>query len=226
VEASDIEALQEQMRADRGNDVVLDVPNPPRRVSGWDLLFLVLNNLDGGDERPEVLFYKDGMVLSLRIDATPVGVACTDLQVHAQNRPLTAQDIRSIPFGVLSRIAHEALVEAAHRQHRWTEDLGLDPVSRTVLLRDLERTFEEGGRTGDLTYARLADQYLRFVDAGSKRPVAALAEYLEITSQTVSERLRTARNRGILTSSGSGQAGGSLTEKGLQLLADQSEEQA
>lgn len=81
------------------------------------------------------------------------------------------------------------------------------------------------GRTGrpDIFYARIADSYVRLVRAGSRSPVKDLAAALRkrgdwYSDGSVSQLVFTARERGLLSESPVGRAGGDLTPEARKLL--------
>ncbi len=75
------------------------------------------------------------------------------------------------------------------------------------------------GKTGrpDAFYARIALRYLELVRVGSS-PTKALAEERHISQSSARDLVHEARSRGLLTSTGRGQAGGQLTKKARDLL--------
>jgi hypothetical protein len=70
----------------------------------------------------------------------------------------------------------------------------------------------------DVAYAALAARYVELVQAGDRAPAATLAHQLGMSSVTVSQRIREARQRALLTHTDPGTAGGQLTEKALSVL--------
>jgi hypothetical protein len=83
------------------------------------------------------------------------------------------------------------------------------------------------GRRGrdDGYYAWLASLYVDRLRARSRRPNADLAAQLDWPVSRVEEAVRQARSRGLLTSVGSGVAGGELTQRGIAARAQWLKEQ-
>jgi hypothetical protein len=94
------------------------------------------------------------------------------------------------------------------------EELGRLPAKLAAGLR------KRPGRVGrdDVEYARVAAAYVAAL--GSRAPVRRVAEKLGLLPETVRDLLHEARRRGLLTKLGRGKAGGTLTEKALNLLGD------
>lgn len=74
---------------------------------------------------------------------------------------------------------------------------------------------------GDDRYAAVAQMYVELLDAGEQHPVKVLAGQLLLGDKTVRNLLYKARERGLLTSAGRGQAGGQLTDKAKEILDGQ-----
>lgn len=96
--------------------------------------------------------------------------------------------------------------------------LGIDP-SRVQKQKHPGRP----GRT-DLDYARLALKYAQLADGPT--PVKVLSEQEHLASATVRSLINEARNRGLLTRSEPGRAGGKLTNKAMWILAAAGEDEA
>lgn len=73
-----------------------------------------------------------------------------------------------------------------------------------------------------LPLARLASEYVALVEAGVRHPHPTLAARHGYSDSWSAGRINKARNRGLLTSIGSGRSGGELTEMARQLLAEDS----
>ncbi len=76
----------------------------------------------------------------------------------------------------------------------------------------------------DSFYAEVARSYLDLVRLRDSRPAETMAQALEVSVRTVHAWLGRARKRGLLTSSGPGQAGGELTDKARDLLSQEGQE--
>jgi hypothetical protein len=70
----------------------------------------------------------------------------------------------------------------------------------------------------DLFFAELARDYVRLVLAGSSKPIIELAQARLVATSTIESWVRTARDRGLLTNTHPGRAGGELTAAAQALL--------
>jgi hypothetical protein len=121
------------------------------------------------------------------------------LNVHRANgeSALTTEVLRAVPFAHLMAAANTFLT-------------GGNPTFIVV---------PSGGRGYDEhDYAQWALRYVRFVNAGSRRPVADLAEDAGMKPSVVRDLIHTCREKGMLPKSRPGLAGGPLTEKARRLL--------
>jgi hypothetical protein len=123
---------------------------------------------------------------------------------------ITARLLRDISVSDLEQTLQEALHESSTH-----------PVLRAIA-RDVDAHSERPGRRGrpDLHYARWA---ARYVDAlrHSSTPNAHLADEAGLRPEQVRDAIHEARARGLLTKTGRGRAGGQLTTKAVNLLAEQ-----
>lgn len=78
------------------------------------------------------------------------------------------------------------------------------------------------GRKGhpDIYYAQIAQHYVKAILAGSRKPIADLAQREHLSPSRVSELVVKARRRGLLSGSLPGRAGGLLTTKAKKLLRE------
>lgn len=75
----------------------------------------------------------------------------------------------------------------------------------------------------DLFYARVAAQYVVLLDSGASKPIRMLRKELadqgrHLSEASVRDLVRRARDRGLLTKTHRGRAGGQLTQKAIALL--------
>jgi hypothetical protein len=147
--------------------------------------------------------WRVGVRLS-RIDGRPVVSSVTlDAPADRPHAPINAKVWRSVPIGAVVDAAFEnyrheqEIVEEADRQHAdWIAAWAQAP-----------------GRTGhsDEMYARLARQYASLSASGYRNPVAILQHSMGTSRSTMSQRLQTARDRGLLD-------GAELTSKAKTIL--------
>lgn len=136
--------------------------------------------------------------------------------VPAGGLPIRA--LRRISLEDAQRNFHE-IFRSVHEQYPddplWVlETWSVDPA---ILSRQLSRHPGRGGRS-DAFYAQLAFLYTSTVQTGQPRPLEHLAKELARPSGHVRQLLATARERGLLTRSTRGRAGGELTEKARRTL--------
>jgi hypothetical protein len=118
----------------------------------------------------------------------------TPLDPGGPPQPLSSALLRRLPLG---HMAEDALfIEAQGELHTMAH-----PIRRD-------------GRF----YAEVASRYLDLVNLRDSRPAETMAHAMEVSVRTVHAWLGRARKRGLLTSSGPGQAGGELTDKARDLL--------
>lgn len=185
--------------------------------------------LDGGWTACYRLIPADGrpVVAELRVVPAPPGAV---VNIQADGSPLghyeppaggltaaTLRDEVTLAAHVYELLPR-ALQSSGTSGHDWLSQLfgalGFDP-------REPRRP--RRGPTGwpDADYARLAADYLAFVEAGSRRPVIDLALARNEPEETVRQQLVRARRRGLLTRQTAGKAGGQLTERAKRLLKEE-----
>ena len=125
---------------------------------------------------------------------------------------LTTRRLRSVNFKALL-----ADVRALAQAELESDDTGTVEPFIDWLRKDLRKRPGRRGRS-DLDYARLAAAYEQVFMAGSTRPVFDLGKQLKLSRARVRDLLHEARRRGLLSSTGPGQGGGTLTEKAKALL--------
>jgi hypothetical protein len=93
-------------------------------------------------------------------------------------------------------------------------------------------TNRPGGRRGrrpehdDLFYALIAREYVRLCDNGERYPIKVLIQQRGAPRSEIERWVRTARDRGYLSGSTKGQAGGQLSQAAQVVLADNGDEGA
>lgn len=121
---------------------------------------------------------------------------------------LTSRIVRSAAVSTLER---EARAVAAQWAGRWFFESGQAG--------DAQRKPRRIRSGGDTRLAVVAARYLELTTVADD-PVKQLADELGLARNTVSSYLWRARERRLLTSAGQGRPGGSLTDRGRQLLDD------
>ncbi len=120
---------------------------------------------------------------------------------------LTTRILRGVTTGGLERWARQRIAADPEIRH----GLGVSPGG------DRKHRKPNGG--GDRRLAELASRYVDLLSE-TDAPNRTLADEFGISLNTVSSYLFRARERGLLTSAGRGRAGGALTERAVDLLAD------
>lgn len=128
---------------------------------------------------------------------------------------LTTGLFRDVPFG---EIVRNARAKAADLH----EFVGDEAAARAADFMGQWRTSARGSqrKRSDVAYAALAARYAELVRAGDRSPAATLAVELGVSAITVSQRVREARERKLLTHTPPGTAGGELTEKAISVLTN------
>jgi hypothetical protein len=131
---------------------------------------------------------------------------------------ITGELLRRIPIG-------EVLDAVSRKLRTMPLDQFDYPAAERREVRALGRRFAAQPRPGrrgrdDEFYAVLANEYLRLLATGSRRPVADLARLQHLSVSQVRSLLVGARRRGLLTPGLVGRPGGSLTDKAEALLTE------
>ncbi len=139
---------------------------------------------------------------------------------------LTARRLRSgLRLGAAIERARKLVLDALDKE--------IIPPEWTRFTREMLSDPPGTGRRGrdDLYYARIAGLYVARLAAGSRRPVADLADEWgamrgrrDTAGSRISQAVHEARRRGLLTESPPGRAGGELTEKAKTILAEAKED--
>jgi hypothetical protein len=132
---------------------------------------------------------------------------------------ITARALRSLHLDAMQRATRADAAAGARRITSGTEWLRASPALAREL-DDRANRLERGRRPGpprisDLELARCASTYVRAL--GSRRPLEAVAKHTGSLS-IARNRIRQARERGLLDGTKRGKQGGALTEKALKLL--------
>ena len=173
--------------------------------------------------------------LRFRIELTGdgvVGLQVADRRMLADRRPwdradwakeppapLTARLVHALPLGALERRARRAVLEETQPflapKYRTTGYAR----SVTQLVESVQRTMRPGRRGRPIAeYAALAARYVELLKEG--RGLPGLARDIHLSDSQVRNLLYAARQKGLLTAAPKGKAGGELTEKAKQLLAE------
>lgn len=148
---------------------------------------------------------------------------------------ITARMVREVKIGEHHRLANE-FIRSLKEEHGGLLDLPaeLEPFQRklpgpTAVISSFEIKKPKNtrrkphrqlgkGRRPDIIYAELAQQYVRLLEVGSKRPIVELAKQLGIDRSRVRDMIHAARKRGLLDGGQQGKRGGYLTDKALRVL--------
>lgn len=144
--------------------------------------------------------------------------------VIRQVRVLPAEGA-DVGAGISSTVLHGVPFTSARRWINFYENL--EELARQAepkadeIRRTIEREWRQRSAWPDERYAHISSVYVERLEAGSRSPVADVAKrfHAYATSQ-VRDAIRTARERGILTETAQGRAGGRLTAYGESLLSE------
>jgi hypothetical protein len=153
------------------------------------------------------------------------------IAVDSSSDILQASSFRGIPLGQVLDIHSSILVESKLGQDsknsqrvNLVKDYAEKVFDSVWLESRLSRRAKQRPDTGELR-AKTKDSlivafvYAKQSEGGTKRAAKRTGELLGISNEMVYMALRVARKHGWLTSQGSGNSGGSLTELGLQQFA-------
>jgi hypothetical protein len=133
-----------------------------------------------------------------------------DAPAYLQEGPrLSSTLMRDLPFGQMRAVAAAAL-------GRHLQFVGAEAVPRPKSGRKSSIT--------DLQLARLSADWVDLLKAGAPKPMEALAAKHHLSYNGMVHRKRSAVERGLLTKTEQGRAGGALTEKALALIESASRE--
>ncbi|MFI9554568.1 hypothetical protein [Nonomuraea endophytica] len=137
--------------------------------------------------------------LSVALDITPFDTESAERALDSDG--ITLQVLRSVPLGEARRVITEWGDRIRERFH---PELLPPPIPAHV--------------TNEYDYAVTAMAYVQLTHMGERRPLQAMAEAAGINRETMSARLRRARQLGLLITYGAGKPGGELTDKAVALL--------
>lgn len=165
----------------------------------------------------------DGRVEELKVTAPP-------------GRSVGSRNLREVPVGLMVRTVRKRIADHAKSVRSSADHLkGLPkrlgrPDLEVAALRaqqgadyadELASRWEKAAnsrdRRGNTYYASVAAAYVELL--ADRAPVAALAKNLGVSASKVRNDLFAARERGLLTSTGQGRAGGELTDEAREILA-------
>ena len=175
---------------------------------------------------PEIAFHleltKDGRLLEWRA-------------VADEGASIGVRQLREVPIGAMERALRSYISEEIPLTRRIYNTPQLAVISPTAVpdadsaaelrkWRELAADFARRPRPGvkgrsDESYAALAACYVAAFERGEMSPVRAVARELGIGETTIRNLLTKARERGLLTATEPGRAGGALTHKASRLLA-------
>jgi len=127
---------------------------------------------------------------------------------------VTAIGLRSIPLSAIENACRKRLA----REIRQLRKHEVQSLLVTLDTESLEASDFLDLTTADQLYLTTAAKYVDALGKGTSRPLEALAVKLERTPSSVRNLLYMARQRGFLTESPRGKAGGHLTNKAKEYL--------
>lgn len=135
------------------------------------------------------------------------------LSFQAEGAGLSTGFLRTVPLGQIIDAARAHAAEVA-------EVISGEAAAR---LFELLEPWRRDARTSDVTrdetsYAALVARYVELVSRGDRKPADTIGKELGMSAVTVSQRVREARQRGLLTDAPPGKPGGDLTELAYHLL--------
>ncbi len=122
-----------------------------------------------------------------------------------QQSALRKEILRDVPIARLHQLAKSVRGNLLVRELRLPKPLTVHPG-------------EEGAGREDREFLEIAVRYAALMATGTTRYRKLMAEELRTTSERVRDLIRECRERGLLTKSTQGQAGGRLTPKSEALL--------
>ena len=135
---------------------------------------------------------------------------------------LESQTLRSVPLGSVRPFV---LSKLRPLERVLPEEEALRRMFRNYMLRGADvlaarpRPRRNTGRD-DRYFAVLADEYVRLIETGERRPTTKLAANRSESPAKIRDRLHEARERGLLSPGEPGRRGGSLLPRAIALVKD------
>lgn len=149
-----------------------------------------------------------------------------ELSIHPGGRPdgefWDYAPAGGLPARLLSRTPWATLLKAIRQvaASRMMADVAIPPEEARQWRESVRPKKREPRSDWDeARYAALAREYAKLVGLGESKPTKVLGNNLGYSATTINQRVREARDLGLLTSSSPGRAGGSLTKKAKAILA-------
>ncbi len=151
-----------------------------------------------------------GWIITTRFDWDEGDLVFTEFGIrseHPTSMGITTTLMRSLPAAQIEQTCRKILVDREGPFSIAAKKWG--PLQ-------IRRPGRQG--RGDLYYAQIASQYVELLGTKVKQPTVIMAERLYVSPTSVRGCLHKARQRGLLTNSPPGKAGGHLTEKAEEIL--------
>jgi hypothetical protein len=131
---------------------------------------------------------------------------------------ITARLLRRIPLGEHRRHAETFIARLKETHRGMGADLAAWGFNAEIEKGKKKPTVQRRGGRPDRFYADLAAAYVARIAAGSRRPVADLADRRKLSASVVRDAIHEARVRGLLMKGRQGAPGGTLTAKAEAIL--------
>ncbi|MEU8079250.1 hypothetical protein AB0B31_27865 [Catellatospora citrea] len=129
---------------------------------------------------------------------------------------MTSRTIRALPIGELLAEAKRAAGNLAEQTAKTAHRVLANPSDYALMAFRADRRGKS--ERSDTDYAELALEYAILLQRGVRSPIREFADTYGGVPGTWANRISEARRRGLLTPAKSGEAGGALTDKALELL--------
>lgn len=201
-------------------------PRDPKRDSIW----LELEDELPGEQWKTAyrMMLKDGELVVAEVRVYPRDAPGAYVQTGAGE---WSGDVSSLPKGGLPQVRlrqvriGEARKRIAREIDSWRREAGSE-LDQQLTARGIpvEAFVPRRTRERQRYLAEVARSYVMFVESGSRSPVVQLANELGVTRDRARDVLHDIRRAKLLTSPRKGVAGGQLTEKARQILAEEERE--